>query len=68
MNTEGLTIEERKAQVLIKLRKYKLVEKEDYENAISYLLKIPKYKSKTLVWCFLGGTTVARIGVNEWVI
>jgi len=64
LNTEGLTIEERKAQVLIKLRKYKLVEKEDHESAISYLVKIPKYKHKTLVWCFLGGTTVGIVLMN----
>ena len=64
MNTEGLTIEERKAQVLIKLRKYKLVEKVDHDSAISYLVKIPKYKHKTLVWCFLGGTTVGIVLMN----
>jgi len=64
LNTEGLTIEERKAKVLIKLRKYKLVEKEDHENAISYFVKIPKYKHRTLVWCFLGGTTVGIVLMN----
>ncbi len=64
MNTEGLTIEERKAQVLIKLRKYKLVEKVDHTGAISYLVKIPKIKHKTLVWCFLGGTTVGIVLMN----
>ena len=64
MNTEGLTIEERKAGVLIKLRKYKLVEKEDHADAISYLVNIPKIKQKTLVWCFLGGTTVGIVLMN----
>lgn len=64
MKTEGLTIEERKAQVLIKLRKYKLIKKEKHEDAISYLVKTPKYKQKTLIWCFLGGVTVGIVLMN----
>jgi DNA-directed RNA polymerase subunit H len=64
LKTEGLTIEERKAKVLIKLRKYKLIKKEDHEEAISYLVKIPKDKQKTLIWCFLGGVTVGIVLMN----
>lgn len=64
MKTEGLSIEERKAQVLIKLRKYKLIKKEEHEDAISYLVKTPKEKQKTLVWCFLGGVTVGIVLMN----
>jgi DNA-directed RNA polymerase subunit H (RpoH/RPB5) len=64
LKTEGLTIEERKARVLIKLRKYKLIKKEEHEEAISYLVKIPKDKQKTLIWCFLGGVTVGIVLMN----
>jgi len=69
LKTEGLTIEERKAKVLIKLRKYKLIKKEvikkeEHEEAISYLVKIPKDKQKTLIWCFLGGVTVGIVLMN----
>jgi DNA-directed RNA polymerase subunit H len=59
-----LTIEERKAKVLIKLRKYKLIKKEVHKEAISYLVKIPKDKQKTLIWCFLGGVTVGIVLMN----
>jgi DNA-directed RNA polymerase subunit H len=62
LKTEGLTID--KAKVLIKLRKYKLIKKEDHEEAISYLVKIPKDKQKTLIWCFLGGVTVGIVLMN----
>jgi len=69
LKTEGLTIEERKAKVLIKLRKYKLlkkevIKKEEKEEAISYLVKIPKEEQKTLIWCFLGGVTVGIVFMN----
>ncbi|MCK5627985.1 DNA-directed RNA polymerase subunit H [Candidatus Bathyarchaeota archaeon] len=52
------TVEERKAAVLIKFRKYKLVEKEEYEGVIAYTVKIPKTKEKVIVWCVLNGATV----------
>lgn len=64
MKITGLTIEERKAKVLIKLRKYKLIKREEHEGAISYLVKIPKEKQKTLIWCFLDGVTVGIVLMN----
>jgi len=64
LNNEGLTIEERKAQVLIKLRKYKLIKREDNQEAISYIVKTPKDKQKILIWCFLGGVTVGIVLMN----
>jgi hypothetical protein len=39
---KGETIEERKAEVLIKLRKYKLIKKEKHEGAYAYIVNIPK--------------------------
>ena len=59
MKFKGETIEERKAEVLIKLRKYKLVKKETHEGAVGYIVNIPKDKEKALVWCILDEATVA---------
>ena len=61
---KGESIEEHKAEVLIKLRKYKLIKKETKEDAIGYTVKIPKDKEKALVWCFLGKATVGIAMMN----
>ena len=58
------TIEERKAEVLIKLRKYKLLEKETRENEIAYIIDIPQDKEKAIVWCILGEATVGIAAMN----
>ena len=58
------TIEERKAEVLIKLRKYKLIKKEQHEGAFAYIVNIPKDKEKALVWCILGEATVGIAMMN----
>jgi DNA-directed RNA polymerase subunit H len=60
----GETIEEHKAEVLIKLRKYKLIKKEMHEGAIGYIVNIPKDKEKALVWCILGEVTVGIALMN----
>jgi hypothetical protein len=62
--TKGLTIEERKAEVLIKLRKYKLVEKEKFEGAYAYIIDIPQDKERAIVWCILGEATVGIAAMN----
>ncbi len=64
MTVESMTVEERKAEVLIKLRKYKLIKKETHEGAISYLINIPEDKEKAIVWCFLGAATVGIAAMN----
>ena len=64
MKTNGESIEERKAEVLIKLRKYKLIKKEKEEDAIGYIVKIPKDKEKALVWCILNQATVGIAMMN----
>ena len=61
---KGNTIEERKAEVLIKLRKYKLIKKEKHEGAFSYIVDIPKDKEKALVWCILNQATVGIAAMN----
>ena len=57
-------MEERKAEVLIKLRKYKLIEKEKYEGAIGYVVNIPEDKEKAMIWCILAEATVGIAAMN----
>ena len=65
MKFKGETIEERKAEVLIKLRKYKLIKKETHEGAYAYIVNIPKDKEKALVWCILNEVTVGIALMNS---
>jgi len=60
----GETVEERKAEVLIKLRKYKLIKKEKYEGAIGYVVDIPEDKEKAIIWCILAEATVGIAAMN----
>jgi DNA-directed RNA polymerase subunit H len=64
LSVKGETVEERKAEVLIKLRKYKLIKKEEHEGAIGYIIKIPEEKEKAIVWCILNQATVGIIAMN----
>ncbi len=64
MSSKVETIEERKAAVLIKLRKYKLIKKEKFEGAIGYIVNIPEDKEKALVWCILDAATVGIAAMN----
>ena len=64
LSTKVETIEERKAEVLIKLRKYKLLKKEKFEGAYAYIIDIPQDKEKAIVWCILGEATVGIAAMN----
>jgi len=64
LSVKELTIEERKAEVLIQLRKYKLVEKQSYEGAYAYIIDIPQDKERAIVWCILGEATVGIAAMN----
>jgi DNA-directed RNA polymerase subunit H len=64
LSTKVETIEERKAEVLIKLRKYKLIEKEKFEGAYAYIIDIPQDKERAIVWCILGEATVGIAAMN----
>ncbi len=64
MSIKGETVEERKAEVLIKLRKYKLISKEKYEGAFAYVVDIPEDKEKAIVWCILNQATVGIVAMN----
>jgi DNA-directed RNA polymerase subunit H len=60
-----VSLEERKAEVLIKLRGYKLIKKQRHDDAIGYIIEIPKEKQKALVWCVPGETTVGINSINR---
>jgi DNA-directed RNA polymerase subunit H len=65
VSIKGETVEERKAEVLIKLRKYKLTEKEKFEGAFGYTIEIPEDKEKALIWCILDQATVGIVAMNQ---
>jgi DNA-directed RNA polymerase subunit H len=65
VSTQVESVEERKAEVLIKLRKYKLLEKEKHEGAYAYIINIPEDKEKAIVWCILGEATVGIVAMNN---
>lgn len=64
MSIKVESVEERKAEVLIKLRKYKLISKEKYEGALAYVIDIPEDKEKAIVWCILNQATVGIVAMN----
>lgn len=57
MSTE-MTLEERKALVLVKLREYKLVERKEQKGVIVFLAETPKEGRKVLIWCLRTRETV----------
>jgi len=56
-----LSLEEKKAQVLMKLRGYKMLKREEQKNAISFTVLMPKYKKNALIWCI---PTQGTLGVQ----
>lgn len=64
MKKKDLSLEERKAEVLIKLRKYKLIEKEEGEE-VRYIIKTPKDKKRVVILCIPDETTVGIAYVNK---
>jgi DNA-directed RNA polymerase subunit H len=65
LSVKGESLEESKAQVLIKLRGYKLIKKEKHKDAISYIVRIPKEKQKALIWCLPDESTVGIASINR---
>jgi len=59
------SLEERKAEVLIKLRGYKLIKKQKHDDAIGYIVNMPKEKEKALVWVVPGESTVGIASINR---
>ena len=64
MSVEEVALEERKVNVLIKLRGYKLVKKEKVKDALSYVVEVPKEKQKALIWC-VPEETVGILTINR---
>jgi len=58
-------LEERKAKVLIKLRGYKLIKKVKHEDAVGYIVEIPREKQKALIWCIPEEGTVGITSINR---
>ena len=65
MPVEEESLEERKAQVLIKLRGYKLLKKEKHKDAISYIVEVPREKEKALIWCVPDETTIGVAAISR---
>jgi DNA-directed RNA polymerase subunit H len=65
LSTRKISLEERKAEVLIKLRKYKLIKKQKHDDAIGYVVDMPKEKEKALVWVVPGESTVGIASINR---
>ena len=57
--------EERKTQILLKLRRYKLIKREEQEDIISLLARIPKERKRVLIWCIVGKRVVGVAYVNK---
>lgn len=64
MSVDVETVEERKAEVLIKLRKYKPLSKEKLEGAVAYVVKSPA-KEKLVIWCILDEATVGISAIGN---
>jgi DNA-directed RNA polymerase subunit H len=63
--SEEESLEERKASILIKLRKYKLVKKEKLKDKVSYLVKTRRDRQKAIIWCIPEGGTVGILITNR---
>jgi len=60
----GDTVEERKAQILMRLRGYKLVKKMKHNGAAAFIVKITGEK-KALIWCLPTQGTVGVQFINQ---
>ena len=65
MSVKGETVEERKAEVLIKLRKYKFITKEKHEGAFAYIIDIPEDKQKAVNEYVRVTKPGGYVGLNE---
>lgn len=63
--TSDETLEEKKAKILMKLRGYRKVKREDLKDVVSYLVSVPKVKKRVLLWCVPGGGTVGVAYINR---
>ena len=59
------TIEERKAQNLLKLRGYSLIKREEQEDIISFTARVPRERKYILIWCIPSKKVVGVAYVNK---
>ena len=60
-----MTLEERKAKVLIELRGYKLIKRQEQKDTISFTIKMPREERKALLWCIPTEGTVGVAYTNQ---
>ena len=60
-----MTIDEKKARVLILLRGYKIIKREQAKEIVTFLVESPKEKGNTLIWCIPTEGTVGVHYVNQ---
>jgi len=59
------TLEEKKTHVLMKLRGYRLIKREEQKNAISFTVKMPREKKTALIWAIPAQQTVGVAYINQ---
>lgn len=60
-----MTLEERKARELIKLRGYRFIKREDRKTYIQLLARVPKTKGRVYLWCIPMEATVGVQYVDQ---
>lgn len=64
MSTEQ-TLAEKKAHILMKLRKYRLIKREEQKNIINFIVKMPREKKNAFMWTIPGQITVGVAYINQ---
>lgn len=64
MSAEEETLEERKVNVLAKLRGYTIISREKSKDAVAYVAEDPDGKKRILIWC-LSAETVGIPAINK---
>jgi DNA-directed RNA polymerase I, II, and III subunit RPABC1 len=60
-----MTLEERKANVLMSLRGYKMLKRQEKKEGVSFLAKVRRYKGNVLIWCIPTEGTVGVQHINQ---
>jgi len=63
--SDEMTVDERKARVLIGLRGYTLIKREQLKEIVSFLVEAPLEKENMLIWCIPTEGTVGVQYVNQ---
>lgn len=58
-------MEERKAQILIGLRGYRLIKREEQKGVVNFMAEMPVKEKKALIWCIPTQGTVGVQYVNQ---